>query len=137
MEKAKLYTSGQAFAASFLGGPMAMTYVLWKNFQLLGNIGGARHTLIWGTVFVVVILLIAPFIPSGVPSYALPVLYAVPARLVVEKYQLSKQAILQSDKYGIRSVWNVAAVTVGFLLGFAVLIFAWVLVAMQLGLIKQ
>lgn len=114
-----------------------MTYVLWKNFKSLENIRAARHTLAWGTIFVVVVLLLAPFIPSGAPSYIFPVLYAVLARLVVEKYQLAKEAILKSDKYELYSNWNIAAVTAGSLVSFIILVFAWILIATQLGLITH
>jgi hypothetical protein len=33
--KQKIYSPNQVLAASMLGGPMAMIYVLWKNFQTL------------------------------------------------------------------------------------------------------
>ena len=80
-------------AGSLLGGPMAMVYLLWKNFQVLENPHGMRQILIWGSIFIVTMVGFAPLLPTNWPDYALPILYSVGARSLAESFQMSKQAI--------------------------------------------
>src|SRR3984893_1954711 len=55
----KIFSPSQVLAAAFLGGPMAMVYVLWKNFQALENPHGMHQILFWGSVFVIGLLLVS------------------------------------------------------------------------------
>ncbi len=114
---------------------MAMMYVLWKNFEKMGNRTGMRYTLFFGTIITFAFCLILPFVPNGFPNYLFPVLYAVAAKFTAAKFQLSKQAILQSDKYEFQTGWNVLAITFAFFAASVALIFAWFIVAAQLGLV--
>ncbi len=128
MQKRSLYSPTQVAVGSFVGGPMAAVYFLWENYVALENRSGARATLIWGTVFVVALLAILPFLPDKFPNLVIPIVYMVIARQIAEKGQMSKQQIQASENYTFQSGWRVfglsvlllaifAAVTVGWLLG--------------------
>jgi hypothetical protein len=80
VDKTKVYSPNQVFAASIAGGPGAMVYVLWKNFKALENPDGQKQILIWGAAFLALLLIALPFLPIGFPNYVLPIAYAVAAR---------------------------------------------------------
>ena len=66
-------------AGSLLGGPMAMVYLLWKNFQVLEDPHGMRQILIWGSIFIIMMIGFAPLLPTSWPDYALPIGYSLAA----------------------------------------------------------
>jgi lipid-A-disaccharide synthase-like uncharacterized protein len=123
--KQKIYSPHQVLAGSLLGGPMAMVYLLWKNFQVLENPHGMRQILLWGSIFIVTMVGFAPLLPTNWPGYALPILYSVGAWSLAESFQMSKQAIGDSQDYEFQSVWNVIGVSIAFL--FAMVVFTLVL----------
>ena len=108
----KMFSPVQAGVAAFMGGPLAATYVLRKNFLVLGNMGGARATLTWGFILSALIILIIPFIPDWFPNSASSVIYLVVTSLVVQKYQLAKNQIIESGRYTFQSNWLVLLVIV-------------------------
>lgn len=108
----KMFSPVQAGVAAFMGGPLAATYVLRKNFLALGNMGGARATLTWGLILSALIILIIPFIPDWFPGMASSVIYLVVTNLVVQKYQLSRNQIIESGRYTFQSNWLVLLVMV-------------------------
>ena len=116
MAKQKVYSPNQVLAASFLGGPMAMVYVLWRNFQTLGNPHGMQQILVWGSIFIVALMLFAPLMTTGWLDYVLPFGYAFAAWWLAQTYQKPKPAIAASELYEFQSVGNVIAVSIVFLL---------------------
>jgi hypothetical protein len=108
----KMFSPIQAGVAAFMGGPLAATYVLRKNFLALGNMGRARSTLTWGLILSALIILIIPFIPDWLPNMASSVIYLVVTNLVMQKYQLSRNQIIESDRYRFQSNWLVLLVIV-------------------------
>jgi len=133
VDKTKVYSPNQVFAASIAGGPGAMVYVLWKNFKALENPDGQKQILVWGAAFLALLLIALPFLPIGFPNYVLPIAYAVAARFLAQQYQMSKQAIQQSERYEFQSNWNVVGVSVLFLIAAIVVLLAWVLLLSALG----
>src|SRR5580704_1301473 len=99
LAKKKIYSPNQVMASALLGGPMAMVYLLWKNFQVLENPHGMRQILIWGSIFIITMIGFAPLLPANWPDYALPIGYSLGARSLAESFQLSKQAIGESQDY--------------------------------------
>jgi hypothetical protein len=136
VDKIKLYSPTQVTIGSFMGGPFASVYMLWQNFQSLGNRHAANRSLVWGAIFIVAVLVVIPILPERFPNSALPIAYSVGARFIAEKLQMTKQAIIESDRYGFQSNWNVFGTSIGFLLAFAVIALAWVLALDALDLIK-
>ena len=122
-------------AGALLGGPMAMVYLLWKNFQVLENPHGMRQILIWGSIFIITMVGFAPLLPTNWPDYALPILYSLGARSLAESFQMSKQAIGESQDYEFQSVWNVVVVSIAFLLAMIAFTLALLLGLAAIGLI--
>jgi hypothetical protein len=122
-------------AASFLGGPMAMVYVLWKNFQTLENPHGMQQILIWGSIFIIALMLFSPLLPNSWLDYVIPFAYPLAALSLAENFQMSKQAIADSQTYEFQTIGNVIAVSILFLLAMLVVSFAWFFVLVTVGMI--
>ena len=122
-------------AGALLGGPMAMVYLLWKNFQVLENPHGMRQILIWGSIFIIMMIGFAPLLPANWPDYALPIGYSLGARSLAESFQMSKQAIADSQSYEFQSVWNIITVSMVFLVVMTVVAFTWFAVLVAVGVI--
>jgi len=136
LDRIKLYSPMQVMVGSLVGGPFAAVYVLWMNFRALGEEAEAKWTLIWGAVFVATVFGILPLLPENFPNYVLPVIYSLGARLVAERFHLTKQAIKNSDRYAQQSNWNVLGISVAFLLAFIVLAVGFVIGLDEIGLIR-
>ena len=132
--KRKIYSPNQVFAAAFLGGPMAMVYVLWKNFQTLENPHGMHQILFWGAIFVIALLLLSPLLPNSWLDFVIPFAYPLAAWSLAESFQMSKQAIADSQAYEFESAWNVIAVSIVFLVAMIVVAFTWFFVLVAAGL---
>jgi len=125
MDRIKLYSPNQVAVAAFVGGPLAATFVLWSNFRALGNDLGARHTLIWGVLFVLLLLIVLSFLPDRFLGQAgILAAYTVMARHFAEKYHLSKSAIQESEQYAFQSNWNVFGMSVAILVGSFIVVFS-------------
>ena len=135
LEKKKIYSPLQVLAASFLGGPMAMIYVLWKNFQTLENPHGMHQILFWGSIFVIVLMLFSPLLPNSWLDFVIPFAYPLAAWSLAESFQMSKQAIADSQAYEFQSAWNIIAVSMVLLAAMVVVAFAWFFVLVAVGLI--
>jgi hypothetical protein len=133
--KRKIYSPNQVLAAAFLGGPIAMVYVLWKNFQTLENPHGIQQILFWGSIFIIALMLFSPLMPNSWLNYVIPFAYPLAAWSLAESYQMTKQAIADSQAYEFQSAWNVIAVSMVFLLAMIVVAFTWFSVLVAAGLI--
>jgi len=131
--KKKIYSPNQVLAVAFLGGPMAMVYVLWKNFQTLENPHGMHQILFWGSIFIVALMLFSPLLPNSRLDVVIPFAYPLAAWSLAESFQMSKQAIADSQIYEFQSAWNVIAVSIVFLVAMVVVTVTWfsVLVAVE------
>jgi hypothetical protein len=136
MIKTKIYSPVQIACGAFFGGPGAMVFALKKNFDALDNKAGSKNTMVFGSLFIVVLFLVLPFLPESFPNYVLPIAYTISARQIAEKNQMTKQAISDSSQYGFRSNWNVVGISIGFLLAFLVLFVVWMLGLAALGIVK-
>jgi hypothetical protein len=133
--KGKIYSPNQVLAAAFLGGPMAMVYVLWKNFQTLEDPHGMHQILVWGSIFVVALMVFSPLLPNSWLDFVIPFAYPLAAWSLAESFQMSKQAIADSQAYEFQSAWNVIAVSMVLLAAMVVVAFAWFFVLVAVGLI--
>jgi hypothetical protein len=120
LAKTKIYSPNQVLAISFLGGPMAMVYALWKNFRDLEDPHGMRQILIWGSFFIIALMAFAPLMSTAWPDYVLPFAYPLAAWSLAERYQMTKQVIAASESYEFQTVSNVIAVSIIFLLAMMV-----------------
>jgi hypothetical protein len=131
----KIFSPNQVLAAAFLGGPIAMVYVLWKNFQTLENPHGMHQILFWGSIFIIALMLFSPLMPNNWLGFVIPFAYPLAAWSLAESFQMSKQAIADSQAYEFESAWNVIAVSMVFLVAMIVVAFTWFFVLVAAGLI--
>jgi hypothetical protein len=131
----KIYSPNQVLAAAFLGGPIAMVYVLWKNFQTLENPHGMHQILFWGSIFVIALMVFSPLLPNSWLDYVIPFAYPLAAWSLAESYQMTKQAIADSQAYEFQSAWNVIAVSMIFLVAMIVVAFTWFFALVAAGVI--
>jgi hypothetical protein len=136
LHKIKVYSPGQVAVGSFIGGPIAAIYVIKKNFDALGNKADAGKTILWGTVFVIFLLVLLPFLPDNFPNVALPVAYTLAAWRVAENHQVSRKALVDDGPYERHSNWNVLGISIGFLILFLVIFIPWMFALMSLDIIK-
>lgn len=136
LDRIKLYSSAQVMVGSFVGGPFAAVYLLWMNFRALGEEANAKRMLNWGAVFVAAVFIILPMLPAKFPNYVLPVVCALGARLVAERFHLTKQAIKASDHYALQSNWNVLYISCALALAYLVLAVGFVIALDEIGLIR-
>jgi hypothetical protein len=134
MNKTKIYSPKQIYCSAFLGGPFAMVYVLKKNFDALGNRASSKKTIIFGSIFNILLFLLLPFLPKNFPHMVLPIICSVVAMQIAEKHQMSKKAILDSEQYGFQSNWNVLGISIGFFIAFILIFGLGLLGLIRLGL---
>lgn len=132
----KLYTPRQIRLGSFLGGPIASVYFLKENFRVLGKISESRTTLLWGSALVICLLASLSFLPAHFPNYVVPLAYSYVAGSICEKWQLQKQAIVDSGAYQVQSGWRVLGLALLFLLSFLVIGVAGYFCFSALGLVN-
>jgi len=113
---------------------MAMVYVLWKNFQALENPHGMHQILFWGSIFVIVLMLFSPLLPNSWLDFVIPFAYPLAAWSLAESFQMSKQAIADSQAYEFQSAWNVIAISMVFLVAMIVVAFTWFFALVAAGL---
>lgn len=135
LNKKKLFTPNQIFACAFFGGPMAMVYALWKNFQVLERPRDAQQILFWGSLFIVTLLLFSSFIPDWA-EVAIPFGYSVAARSIAANHQMRKDDILASDAYEPQPIATVASVAVVFFLGFVLVTVALIFLLVSTGVVE-
>jgi hypothetical protein len=133
--KQKIYSPIQVLAASLLGGPVAMVYALWKNFQTLENPHGMHQILFWGSIFIIALVLFSPLLTNNWLRLVIPFAYPLAAWSLAESFQMSKQAIADSQAYEFQSAWNVVAVSMISLAAMIVVAFTWFFVLVAVGLI--
>jgi hypothetical protein len=132
--KRKIYSPNQVLAAAFLGGPIAMVYVLWKNFQTLEDSHGMQQILFWGSIFIIALMVFSPLLPNSWPDFVIPFAYPLAAWSLAESFQMTKQAIADSQAYEFQSAWNVIAVSMVFLVAMVVVAFTWFFALVAVGL---
>ena len=73
--------------------------------------------------------------PNTWPDYVLPFGYSLAGWSLAGSFQMSKQAIRDSQSYEFQSVWNVIVVSMVFLAAMIVVAFTWFSVLVAVGLI--
>jgi hypothetical protein len=136
LPKTKIYSPNQVLAVSFLGGPMAMIYALWKNSHSLQDPHGMQQILFWGSIFIIALLLFAPLMASVWPAYVLPFVYPIAAWWLADQHQMTRQEIAASQDYEFQTVLNVIAVSIVFLIAMMVTAVIWINLLAAFGLLS-
>lgn len=114
----KMYSPTQIAAGTYLGGPFAGIYFLKSNFDTLGQSELSKKTLLIGCIITILLIGILPFVPENTPNSLIPILYLIPVVMIVKRYQLSKEAILESTEYSFQSSWKVFGMSLAWMLAF-------------------
>ena len=128
-EEVKKYTSGQVGWGAFLGGPLAATYMLKKNFAAIGDRNAERNTFLVGALFTLSLMAILPFLPKNFPNMVIPLAYTLAAR------QMAKQYEGRFDSHPAQSNWKVFFLSVLSLILFLVVAVIYMFVLDQMGYI--
>ncbi|WP_441004113.1 hypothetical protein [Pseudocolwellia agarivorans] len=128
----KVYSPTQIACGALVGGPIGLIYFLMTNFSLLNDDVGKRNVLYAGIAFIIALLFILPMLPDDFPNSPFTVAYVVVARLVAEKYQMTKKAIIESEQYQFQSSWKAFGIC---LLGSALVVLVPLLILDTLGFI--
>jgi hypothetical protein len=135
VDKKKLFSPNQILACAFFGGPMAMVYALWKNFQVLDRPRDMQHMLFWGSLFIVGLLLFSPVIPDWA-EVVIPIAYSFAARSIAENHQMPKQDIRDSAQYDFQPILNVVVICIVFFVAFVLVTFALIFALISAGVIE-
>ena len=124
MEAKKVLSPAQIAGGSFWGGPIATVYYLRKNYLATGNKELAQKALLYGTLFIIFMLGLIPFLPEKFPSIALHLAYCLAARQIAKTTQLKKEQIEGSEEYTFESNWKIFGVGILTMLIFLILAIA-------------
>jgi len=131
----KVYSPTQIACGALVGGPIGLIYFLMTNFSLLNDDVGKRNVLYAGIAFIIALLFILPMLPDDFPNSPFTVAYVVVARLVAEKYQMTKKAIIESEQHQFQSSWKAFGISLICLLGSALVVLVPLLILDTLGFI--
>jgi hypothetical protein len=81
----RLYSAKQIALATFLGGPLAASWLFARNYRLLGEPRMSRHCVIWGAVGTIAILTVLHFVPRSFPSMTIAI------GCIIGLYQTARQ----------------------------------------------
>jgi len=129
-----VYSPAQVAIGAFVGGPVGLTYFLMANFGALYNDRARKNTLYSGISLIIALLCILPMLPDNFPSLPLTILYVVAARMVSEKYQLTKSQIAESEQCQFQSNWKVFGLSLLCFIGSTVAIVIPLAVLSMLGI---
>lgn len=130
----KIYSPNQV-ACGTLGGPVGLVYFLYANFQTLNQEEMKKKALLWGSIFIAVLVFCLPFIPEEIPSSAFTAVYIVLGKMTAENYQMKKEDIIASEDYEFHSNWRVFGLSILCLIGSIVVIFIPLFIMAMAGII--
>lgn len=131
-----LYTPSQVGFLTFLFGPLCGVWLLKSNFDVLGKPEYSKRTLINGIGASLFLFVGSLLLPQKFPTYVVPVIFSFFASFVARRFQLTREAILESEQFAIESSWKGLKIgLLAMLLSFALFVFITV-VFKFLGLIS-
>lgn len=126
-----LYSTSQIFVGTFLGSPLAGTWLLVKNLDVLGRGGEVAKTWGIGIGATALLLTLASFLPENFPNSVLPIAAGFGFRALAEGMFGAVLGAHKSAGGKFFSWWRV--VGIGLLFAFALLlaVFGGVLLFME------
>ena len=122
--KRKLFSPTQGAAGAFLFGPLTGLYIIQANFSAMNESTRRSQSIIYGIVATIAFALLTPFIPDKIPGVLFGLLYMAPTKAVMDKFQLSKPQIEQSEQFIFHSNWLVFGIGILAILVYLVFIIA-------------
>ena len=108
-----LYSPIQMQVATFLGGPLCGIYMLTANYKRLEKTEYERNVILIGSIMTVLWMLGA--LHALFDNFPQVVYQAIPALMVwgiCKKYHISKEDIIEEQRYTFRSNWTVFIVLI-------------------------
>lgn len=109
VDNIKIYSPNQV-ACGTIGGPVGLIYFLWANFSSLKKEDEKNKTLIFGGIFIVLLIIALPLLPDDFPSMPFTIAYIMVAKLVSEQFQMTKVDIAESNCHDFYSNWRVLGI---------------------------
>ena len=131
--KTQLYSAAQIGAGTFLGGPLAGTFLFKKNFDAMGDTEHSEKCVKYGALILAVEFLVLPFMPTNAGG-PIGIALAVAANKTAAHFPMSKESIRDSEQYDFQSNWKVAGVSVISAAVTILAAFIWILCLETLGL---
>ena len=107
MSESKVYSPIQAAMGALLGGPIASVYFIKNNFSVLGDNESVKKSNFYGSLAIVILLAILPFLPENFPNMVITIITVVSTRLSIEKLQFKKEDISNNELLDFQSNWRV------------------------------
>ena len=112
----KVYTEGWVMFASYVGGPLAASYLISKNFSTFEEENMARNTLMVGIILSIILftslMLIPEAIMDKVPNSLIPITYTAGFYAFMKKYQNKKIKEHLSNNGKKKSGWKVTGIAI-------------------------
>ena len=108
-----LYSPRQMELATFVGGPLCGIYMLTANYKRLEKTEYARNVILIGSIMTVLWMLGA--LHPRFDNFPQVFYQAIPALMVgiiCKKYHISKEGIIEEQRYTFRSNWTVFIVLI-------------------------
>ena len=108
-----LYSPRQMELATLLGGPLCGIYMLTANYKRLEKTEYARNVIFIGSILTVLYMLGAlhPLF-DNFPQVFYQVIPALIIGVICQKYHVSKEDIIEEQRYTFRSNWTVFIVSI-------------------------
>ncbi|MGX9417354.1 hypothetical protein ACXJY6_05145 [Vibrio sp. RC27] len=116
----KVYSPMQISIGTYLGGPLAAIYFLKVNFDTLGKKQFSNRTLFYGSLIVLCLILLVPFLSLHLSSSIIPLLYLFPTMFIAHKYQLTRDKIDDSKEFDMQPYWLTVVMTVVWMIAYLV-----------------
>ena len=129
-----LFSPNQVMAGAFLGGPVGLIWFLRENFVTLGDDALAKKSLMFGGVWMLVLVILLLLLPQGLPSLPISIAYMAVGHQLATKYQMTRAGIDASARYTFHSSWRVFGLGVLCLVASMILVVGPVLLLEMLGL---
>lgn len=126
----RVYTKGQIFWGTMLGGPLSAIYFLRQNFLAQEDFERSGKTITYGLIFFLLLVIVIPFLPENIPSLPFAIAYAFCARAIYDGYQTS---LADRPRY---SHWRVTGISLLLIIPTLIGIFASVFIFGALGMIE-
>jgi len=136
-KKRKLFSPKQGAVGAFLLGPITGLYIIYANFSVIEDYPKRLNTIAYGSAIVIIISLLLPFIPEKFPAIFFSLMYMLPTSFLMDKYQLKKQQIIDSDAYTFQSNWMVLGIGLLGSILFLVLVLMSYILCSTLGLVPS
>jgi hypothetical protein len=106
----QMFSPEQIAAGAFLGSPLAAGWLVAHNFRVMRQPQEAGRALGLCMVATLVTILIATYVPGGVPMLALPVVYTIVAYRMAQTRFRSVIAAHREAGGTMRSWWRTAGI---------------------------